>query len=162
MDRLFTPWRRSYVSSLNKPSTCVLCEVAKADDRQSRVLLRENGWYVVLNKYPYTTGHMMLVAERHVGSLEELDERETKSQSGLLALCEHALREVYHPHGLNVGLNLGRSAGAGVKGHLHWHVLPRWEGDANFVSIVGDTRVLPETLEESYQRLLPCFLSRES
>jgi ATP adenylyltransferase len=124
--------------------------------------LRESGWYIVLNKYPYTTGHMMLVAERHVGSLEELDEKETKSQSGLLALCEHALREVYHPHGLNVGLNLGRSAGAGVQGHLHWHVLPRWEGDANFVSIVGDTRVLPETLEESYQRLLPCFLSRKS
>lgn len=161
MDRLFTPWRRSYVTSLNKPSSCVLCEVAKSDDQSSRILLRQGGWYVVMNKYPYTTGHMMLVVERHLGTLEDLSESESKSQPELLALCEHALREVYHPHGLNVGLNLGRAAGAGVQGHLHWHVLPRWEGDSNFISVVGDTRVLPETLEDSYARLLPCFREKE-
>ena len=162
MDRLFTPWRRSYVSSLNKPSSCVLCAVARQDDENSRILLRRDGWYVVLNKYPYTTGHMMLVVERHLGSLEDLSEGETRSQPTLLALCEHALREAYHPHGLNVGLNLGRAAGAGVQGHLHWHILPRWEGDSNFISVVGDTRVLPETLDESYARLLPCFRQKES
>ena len=117
---------------------------------------------MVLNKYPFTTVHMMLVVERHLGSLEDLSESETQSQAELLALCEHALREAYHPHGLNVGLNLGRAAGAGVEGHLHWHILPRWEGDSNFISVVGDTRVLPETLEESYARLLPHFEPTES
>jgi ATP adenylyltransferase len=157
MDRLFTPWRRSYVSSLSDPGSCVLCRLMEEDDESARILLRREGWYVVLNKYPYTTGHMMLVLDRHLGSLLDLNERESAAQPALLALCEKALREVYHPHGLNVGLNLGRAAGAGVDGHLHWHLLPRWEGDANFISVVADTRVLPETLDESYRRLLPHF-----
>ncbi len=157
MDRLYTPWRRSYVTSLDEPDGCVFCELAKGDDEEAHVLLREDGWFVVLNKYPYTTGHLLLVVNRHLGSLCDLDEREAAAQARLLARCERALREVYSPHGLNVGLNLGRAAGAGVSGHLHWHLLPRWEGDANFVSVVGDTRVLPETVDESYRRLLPYF-----
>jgi len=155
VDRLYTPWRRSYVTSLNDPGGCIFCQLEKEEDERAHILLREDGWYVVLNKYPYTTGHMMLVLGRHLGSLCDLSKEEAAAQPGLLARCEKALREVYHPHGLNVGLNLGRAAGAGVDGHLHWHLLPRWEGDANFVSVVGDTRILPETLEESYRRLLP-------
>lgn len=157
MDRLYTPWRRSYVTSLSKEESCILCQLAKRDDEKAHILLRRDGWFVVLNKYPYTTGHMMLVVERHVGSLCELKADEAAAQPGFLAQCENALREVYSPHGLNVGLNLGRAAGAGVGGHLHWHLLPRWEGDANFISVVGDTRILPETLDESYRRLFPYF-----
>ncbi len=157
MDRLYTPWRKEYVRSLGDPNGCVLCTVRDSEDAEARVLLREAGWFVVLNKYPYTTGHMMLVSDRHIGSLAELSEQAAASMPGLLARGEEALRSCYKPHGLNVGLNLGRAAGAGVHGHLHWHLLPRWEGDSNFATVIADTRVLPETLEESYQRLRDFF-----
>jgi ATP adenylyltransferase len=143
--------------SLGKPDGCVLCAVRDAGDDEAKILLREGAWFVVLNKYPYTTGHLMLVTEQHLGSLAELDESCMAAMPGLLARCEKALRETYHPHGLNIGLNLGRAAGAGVHGHLHWHLLPRWDGDSNFVTVVADTRVLPETLEESFRRLREWF-----
>lgn len=157
MDRLYTPWRKEYVRSLSDPDGCVLCGVRDCADVEAHIVRRESGWFVVLNKYPYTTGHLMLVTERHVGSLVELDENAAAALPSLLALCEQALRDTYRPHGLNVGLNMGRAAGAGVHGHLHWHLLPRWEGDANFVTVVSDTRILPETLEESYLRLRTWF-----
>jgi ATP adenylyltransferase len=149
------------VSSLHRKEDCVLCRLQGEEDAEARILLRTDGWYVVLNRFPYTTGHMMVVARRHVGSMAELEAAEAAEQPGLLARCEEALRRVYRPHGLNMGLNLGRAAGAGVEGHLHWHVLPRWEGDANFVSVVGDTRVLPETLDESFERLQSHFTGEQ-
>lgn len=157
MDRLYTPWRREYVSSLHDPKGCVLCAIREEDDEEAGVLHRGAGWYVVLNRYPYTTGHLMIVTHRHVGTFEALTPDEQAEYPALLLTAEGALRRAYRPQGLNMGLNQGRAAGAGVEGHLHWHVLPRWAGDSNFITLVGDTRVLPETLEESYRRLRPLF-----
>lgn len=157
MDRLYTPWRRGYVSSLRDPQGCVLCSVQQEADEEVRILHRGEAWYVILNKYPYTSGHLMVVARDHIGSLDALDPAARGEGMDLLARSEVALRSTYQPQGLNVGLNLGRAGGAGVEGHVHWHALPRWAGDANFISVVGDTRVLPETLDESYARLRPAF-----
>lgn len=157
MDRLYTPWRRNYVTSLHEPSGCILCQIQGQSDESAGILMRLPTWYVVLNKYPYTTGHLMLVCCRHVGSLDELSAAEQRDYPRALRRAESALRAVYRPQGMNVGLNLGRAAGAGVDGHVHWHVLPRWSGDSNFITVIGDTRVLPETLAESWQRLHPHF-----
>jgi ATP adenylyltransferase len=157
VDRLYTPWRREYVTSLDTPSGCILCRIQQQGDEEAGILAREAHWFVVLNKYPYTTGHLMVVTRRHAGSLDELTLDEQRAYPALLRRAEAALRAAYNPQGMNIGLNLGRSAGAGVHGHVHWHMLPRWGGDTNFVTVVGDTRVLPETLPETYRRLQPLF-----
>jgi ATP adenylyltransferase len=162
VDHLFTPWRREYVSSLDRPEGCVLCTVREQDDEDARILLRAEHWYVVLNRFPYTTGHLMIVTNEHLGSFADLPAAAHAEYPRLIAQAETALRTVYDPHGLNVGLNLGRAGGAGVRGHLHWHCLPRWSGDTNFIGVVGDTRVLPETLEQTYARLLPRFRPGEA
>lgn len=156
-ERLYTPWRRKYVTSGERPEGCVLCNLPKDQTARPGLLYRGRHWYVVLNKYPYTAGHLMVVTLRHVGALGELLEEERAEYASILERAERALVACYQPQGLNLGMNLGEAAGAGIDGHLHWHVLPRWTGDANFVSVVGDTRVLPETVEESYERLLPHF-----
>ncbi|MEO8424201.1 MAG: HIT domain-containing protein [Actinomycetota bacterium] len=134
---------------------CVFCAIP--DTEAERVLARGELTYVVLNKFPYNPGHLLVVPLRHVGDLEEVTQEENVELQAFLQRAVGAIRRAADPHGFNVGLNLGRIAGAGIPEHLHWHVVPRWSGDTNFMSVVGDTRVLPELLAETYGRLKSGF-----
>jgi ATP adenylyltransferase len=154
MDRLWSPWRYRYVSTAGPAGGCIFCEkAASSDDRGNLVVLRAERNFLLLNLYPYTSGHLMIAPYQHVATLAEADPETLDEMMRLTARAERALREVYKPGGLNIGMNLGESAGAGVAGHIHMHVLPRWLGDASFITTVGETRVLPETLETTYDRL---------
>jgi ATP adenylyltransferase len=159
MDRLWTPWRFDYIRSLaGAVESCVFCDILAADrDRQNLVLHRGKGAFVILNLFPYTSGHILIVANRHIPFLRDAQLEELHELLELACRCEQALQDEYQPDGFNIGFNLGRAAGAGVAHHLHMHVLPRWTGDSNFVSVVGETRVLPEDLPRTYQRLVPHF-----
>jgi ATP adenylyltransferase len=126
-------------------------------DTANLLLYRGRNAFVILNLFPYTSGHLLVVANRHIASLTSANTEELHEIIELSRVCEKALREEYRPDGFNMGFNLGRAAGAGVEHHLHMHVLPRWTGDSNFVSVVGETRVLPEELPTTFQRLLPHF-----
>ena len=135
---------------------CVLCRIRDGEESE-RVLARSDLGYVVLNKYPYNPGHLMVVPNRHAGDLEEFEDEESLELQRLLRRAVKALREEMDPHGFNIGLNIGRIAGAGLPDHLHWHVVPRWSGDTNFMPIIGQTRVMPELLAETARRLTPRF-----
>jgi ATP adenylyltransferase len=134
---------------------CVFCAIPETE--AERVLVRGELAYVVLNKFPYNPGHLLAVPLRHVGDLEEVTPEENAELQAFLQLAVGAIRRTARPDGFNVGLNLGRTAGAGIPEHLHWHVVPRWSGDTNFMSVIGETRVLPELLEETHRRLKPGF-----
>jgi ATP adenylyltransferase len=140
---------------------CVLCRIRDGEESE-RVLQRSGSGYVVLNKYPYNPGHVMVVPNRHVGDFEEVNDEELLDLQRLVRRSVTALREEMAPHGFNVGLNLGGIAGAGLPDHLHWHIVPRWSGDTNFMPVVGQTRVMPELLEETARRLGPRFAAEES
>ena len=135
---------------------CVLCRIRDGEESE-RVLLRSDLGYVVLNKFPYNPGHVMVVPSRHVGDLEEVADDELLELQRLVRGSVKALREEMAPHGFNIGANLGRIAGAGLPDHLHWHVVPRWSGDTNYMPVVGQTRVMPELLAETARRLAPRF-----
>ena len=135
---------------------CVLCRIRDGEESE-RVLARSELGYVVLNKFPYNPGHVMVVPNRHVGDLEGFDDEESLELQRLLRRAVKALREEMEPHGFNIGLNIGRVAGAGLPDHLHWHVVPRWSGDTNFMPVTGQTRVMPELLAETARRLGPRF-----
>ncbi len=154
MDRLWSPWRYRYVSTAGPAGGCIFCEkAASSDDRENLVVLRAERNFLLLNLYPYTNGHLMIAPYQHVATLAEADPETLEEMMRLTARAEKALRAVYRPDGYNIGMNLGESAGAGVPGHIHMHVLPRWSGDASFMTSVGETRVLPEMLETTYDRL---------
>jgi ATP adenylyltransferase len=154
MDRLWTPWRYRYVSSAQPTGGCIFCEkAASSDDRGNYIVLRAERNFLILNLYPYTTGHLMIAPYEHVATLAEAHPDTLHEMMLLTARAEKALRQVYRPDGLNIGMNVGASAGAGVAGHIHMHVLPRWTGDASFMTTVVETRVLPETLETTYERV---------
>lgn len=158
MDRLWSPWRLQYVTKGDTGEAgCVFCDVPDPLSSESLVVFTGNTCYVVLNLYPYNNGHLMVVPHRHVASLAALTGAEMDEIGRLTQRCETALTESYQPHGFNVGVNLGTSAGAGVLGHVHLHVVPRWNGDSNFMTVVGETRVLPEALEAAAERLRPIF-----
>jgi ATP adenylyltransferase len=151
---VYAPWRITYLMSGEKPE-CLFCDLAAVDDdRRHFILERGENWYIILNRYPYTTGHVMVVSDRHVEGIDDLTPEEGAELIALMARCERAITSAYHPHGINVGANLGQSAGAGIVGHLHMHLVPRWHGDTNFMTSVGETRVVSEGLEETYERLL--------
>jgi ATP adenylyltransferase len=152
MERLWSPWRLAYVTGSGGTTGCVFCDAA--DDL---VLIRAHTTFVILNKYPYNNGHVMVVPNRHVPSLSAMTPQEQAELMRLTRHAEVALTEAYAPHGINIGINLGRSAGAGVIDHLHVHLVPRWSGDTNFMTVVGNVRVLPEDLHESGSRLRPIF-----
>jgi len=166
MNRLWAPWRSRYVESAARQadSGCFLCDYWSdaAGDASHHVLRRWKHWYAVLNAYPYTNGHLMLVLGRHQEGFVGLHPDEGQELAMGLELCEAVIRDVYEPHGLNIGVNVGRAAGAGAVGHLHVHLLPRWEGDTNFMTSVGDTRVLPEDLDRSWQRLQKALARRDA
>jgi ATP adenylyltransferase len=134
----------------------VLCRIRDGEESE-RVLARSELGYVVLNRYPYNPGHVMVVPNRHVGELESFGDDESLELQRLLRRAVEALREEMQPHGFNIGVNMGRVAGAGVPDHLHWHVVPRWSGDTNFMPAIGQTRVMPELLAETAKRLAPRF-----
>jgi len=159
MDRLWTPWRFDYISGLSHAdSGCVFCTILSShDDRANLVLHRGRNSYVVLNLFPYTSGHLLIVANRHIPLLRDARSEELREIMELAQKCEAALRSEYAPDGFNLGFNLGRAAGAGVEHHLHMHAVPRWVGDGNFLSVVAETRVLPEELPRTYDRLKPYF-----
>jgi ATP adenylyltransferase len=135
---------------------CVFCQVRDGAEDE-RVLARSDQGFVVLNKYPYNPGHLMIVPNRHVGDLGDLQPEEHLDLQTLLVRSQRALLGAGDPHGFNIGMNLGRIAGAGIPDHLHWHLIPRWSGDTNFMPAIGETRVLPELLAETYERLRPHF-----
>jgi ATP adenylyltransferase len=154
MDYLWTPWRFAYVTTADGAEGCVFCDkLAAADDEREFVVHRAEHNYVVLNIFPYTVGHLLIVPYRHVATLAECTPEEAVELIQLARRAEQALRSVYRPHGINVGMNIGKSAGAGVAGHVHMHVLPRWEADANFLSVIGETRVIPEDLSLTWSKL---------
>jgi ATP adenylyltransferase len=158
MERLWTPWRLAYVTTTSdEPSDCVFCDAQARADAESLIVHRGERTFVILNKYPYNSGHLMVVPHRHVGRLSDLDQVELLEFATLAQVAERALGEAYRPHGFNMGVNLGKSAGAGVLDHVHLHVVPRWDGDTNFVSVVGETRVLPEELPATAERLRAVF-----
>jgi len=138
------------------PEGCVFCRIRDGYEDE-HVLARTDLAFVVLNKFPYNPGHLVVVPSRHVGDIEALTAEENADLQSLLQRSVRALREGSEPQGFNIGLNLGRFGGAGIPDHLHWHVVPRWSGDMNFMSVVGETRVLPELLADTYRRLAPRF-----
>ena len=151
----------SYVSTAGGPEVaCVFCAaLAAGDDRRALILRRGRLAFLILNTFPYASGHLMAVITRHVGSIETATADELAEAMALVQTGTRALAAAYHPDGLNVGLNQGRVAGAGVLGHLHLHLVPRWNGDTNFMPIIGETRVLPESLETTYDRLAAALVS---
>ncbi len=155
MDYLWTPWRYRYMAeAAGKQTGCIFCSaLEKKDDAETLIVFRGEKNFILLNRYPYTSGHVMIVPYAHIPDLKDCD-AETLAEMMLLAQrVEGALAASYKPDGFNLGMNLGRAAGAGVTGHVHLHVLPRWIGDANFMSVVGETRVEPEDLRTTYEKL---------
>ena len=158
MERLFAPWRGEYVSAREEPDGCVFCTaLQRAGEPGSLVVSLTPLSFVVMNKYPYTSGHVMVAPRRHVGSLGEATPEELAELMSLARRLEGVLKEAYQPDGVNLGMNLGRAAGAGVRDHIHLHVVPRWTGDANFMTVVGETRVIPEDPAAAGARLRTFF-----
>ncbi|MBI5297277.1 MAG: HIT domain-containing protein [Chloroflexi bacterium] len=158
MNHLWSPWRMKYIDNHNKETGCVFCVAqAKADSAENLIAFRGERAYVILNRFPYTSGHLMVIPYDHVSNLEELDPATRAEMMELTSRCTTVLRGVYNPQGFNVGVNIGEAAGAGVLGHVHIHIVPRWAGDTNFMSALGETRVLPESLEDTYRRVCEAF-----
>ena len=158
MDYLWTPWRYNYITNAEKTSGCIFCEVVKAgDDEKVRIVFRGKHCYLILNTFPYTSGHVMVVPYAHVDELQKLPGDAAQEMMALSQRTEGVLRDIYRPDGVNLGMNIGKAAGAGVAGHIHMHILPRWVADANFVSVVGETRILPEELGVTWKRMKERF-----
>ncbi|HEY9783997.1 MAG TPA: HIT domain-containing protein [Candidatus Obscuribacterales bacterium] len=155
MEFIWTPWRYQYVATVDKKTDCVFCRLpSEGDDRNNLILLRARLNYIVMNLYPYSSGHIMVVPFHHEASLAALDAETTHEMIELAKHAQRVLEAEYHPHGFNIGWNLGKAAGAGVQEHNHLHIVPRWHGDANFVSVLGETRILPEDLHATYDKLV--------
>lgn len=160
MNHLWSPWRMTYIENHEKEDGCVFCSAqAKADSAENLIAFRGKLAYVILNRFPYTSGHLMVVPFEHIPTLEELGSFARAEMMELTSRCMTVLREIYKPQGFNMGANIGKAAGAGVLDHVHIHIVPRWVGDTNFMSTLGGTRVLPETLEDTYKRVNEGFES---
>ncbi|MDM7274560.1 MAG: HIT domain-containing protein [Thermoprotei archaeon] len=158
---LWAPWRMAYLSSITsagEPGVCVLCEAPKLSDEEALIIYRGSRAYVILNRYPYNTGHLMIVPYKHVSSVEDLDEGDIVEVGRLLKASLKALREAYSPQGFNVGVNIGEAAGAGIPGHVHVHVVPRWFGDTNYMVVTGGVKVMPQLLEDTFKTLKPLMV----
>ena len=157
MERLWSPWRHEYVTRKPEDCGCVFCDCLVQAEARELIVFDGVTCFIILNLYPYNSGHLMVVPRRHVASLAHLASEELTELAELTKRCEVALTEIYAPQGINIGMNLGRPAGAGVIDHLHVHLVPRWTGDTNFMSIVGNVRVLPEELPRTAERFRPIF-----
>lgn len=158
--RIWAPWRLAYVSDASKDTEdeCIFCaKPAEGDDEANLIVHRGESCFVILNLFPYTNGHLMVAPFTHTGRLQEIEPATIAEMMSLAQRSMNRLEEVYAPHGYNVGFNQGRSAGAGVEHHIHMHVVPRWGGDTNFMPVISDTRVMPQTLEQSYEALRGAF-----
>jgi ATP adenylyltransferase len=154
MDYLWTPWRYAYVAAGAKISGCVFCDLLReGDDEKVNIVYRGRHCFIILNSYPYTSGHVMVVPFAHIDELQRLPVEAAQELMTLTQKMEGVLRQLYSPDGINVGMNIGKAAGAGVAGHIHMHLLPRWVADANFMSVIGEARISPETLEMTYSRI---------
>ena len=153
MDYLWTPWRYAYITDAARTAGCVFCELQKKSDEEAFVVHRAQHCYIVLNAFPYTSGHVMVVPYAHLDRLEKLPREAADEMMGLSQKMESVLRAEYKPDGVNLGMNIGEAAGAGVAGHIHMHILPRWSADSNFMTVVGETRVMPEDLKTTWRRL---------
>jgi len=159
MNHIWSPWRMEYIENNNKEAGCIFCSAQEREDSaENLIAFRGESAYVILNRYPYTSGHLMVVPFDHKANLEDLDPQTRAEMMELTTRCITILRRVYHPQAFNMGANIGEAAGAGVKAHVHIHIVPRWAGDTNYMTILGDTRVLPETLERTYARVRNGFL----
>jgi len=159
MDYLWTPWRYQYMAeAAGKQTGCIFCEaLERNNDEETRIVLRGVKNFVILNRYPYTSGHVMIVPYAHVAELQNCDAATPTEMMQIAQRVAAVLAAEYKPDGANLGMNLGRAAGAGVAGHLHLHILPRWFGDSNFMTVTGETRVHPEDLDNTYERLKKAF-----
>ena len=152
--RIWAPWRLRYVSKASKQTECVFCaKPQEGDDRDALIVYRGERCYVILNLYPYTSGHLMVAPFEHVGRMQDIAPEVTAEMMDLAQQAIRKMEEVYSPEGFNIGVNQGRVAGAGVEGHIHLHVVPRWAGDNNYMPVLADTRVMPQSLEETYDAL---------
>ena len=158
MDQLWAPWRMELIEKGMKPHGCIFCELPRAaDDRSNLILGRSRHTFAILNKFPYNNGHLMVVPQRHVADLAGLSAEEDAELSAMLRVAVRLLGSAYGAQGYNLGMNLGQVAGAGIADHLHWHVVPRWAGDTNFMPVLGETKVMIEHLQASWDRLRPLF-----
>lgn len=153
MDFLWTPWRYKYIASAHKDERCIFCVALEIGDEKARIVLRGELNFVILNAYPYTSGHVMIVPYKHGGDLAAVSHETLAEMMAITQRVQGALAAVYKPGGFNLGMNLGHSAGAGVADHVHLHLLPRWTGDVNFMTTVSETRMEPEDLETTYKKL---------
>ncbi|MGA2151326.1 MAG: HIT domain-containing protein [Geobacteraceae bacterium] len=161
MERIWAPWRIDYILN-EKPSDCIFCVSSDQEQDRDRLILYRTGLsLVMLNRYPYNNGHMMIAPFRHTADMNELSIAEMLDLFAALRLCRNVLEKTAAPQGFNIGINLGKAAGAGVDDHIHIHIVPRWNGDTNFMSVIGDVRIMPENLLNTYEKLLPGFLDMQ-
>jgi ATP adenylyltransferase len=154
MDYLWTPWRYRYVADASKDERCIFCDaLAAKDDARTLIVLRGEKNFVILNRFPYTSGHVMVVPYSHVADVAGAEPDTLAEMMRIAQRVQTALEKTYRPQGYNLGMNLGTAAGAGITGHLHLHILPRWAGDANFMTVVGETRMEPEDLSTTFERM---------
>ena len=158
MDYLWSPWRYQSVANIHKNDHCVFCdEEVPSNDSDRLILFRGEYHFIILNRFPYTCGHLLVAPYQHIADIASLSSDQSLEMMTLIQRVTSALKQVYNPDGFNLGMNLGKCAGAGIDKHVHFHIVPRWCGDSNFVSVTGETRVLPETLETTYSKLKPFF-----
>lgn len=159
MKSLWAPWRMEFIEGTRpQPEGCIFCELSR-EKKSVKNLICHHGKkaFVILNRYPYSNGHLMVIPYRHVGNFEEITPAEHQEIGALISRSLKALKKALNAQGFNVGLNLGKAAGAGIESHVHYHVVPRWIGDVNFMPVVGEVRVLPEFIELTYKKLAKCF-----
>lgn len=158
MDTNFTPWRLGYIKSDKKEEGCIFCRVFREQPSfNNLVVFRDNNAAILLNRFPYNNGHLLVVPRSHEDSLTKLPSEEIQALSLALVECEKAIRSIFDPNGVNIGMNLGQAAGAGIIEHLHYHILPRWHGDTNFATVVSNLRVIPEDLKDTYDNFHKFF-----
>jgi len=158
MEHLWTPWRSTYIAGKTGARGCIFCSALRSgNDKENLILHHAAHNFVMLNRFPYTSGHLMIAPNKHTSQLSELDESAADEMWRLARSVESIFTEIYRPDGLNIGMNLGEAAGAGIVDHLHLHMLPRWKGDANFMTVIGGTRVMPELLEDTFAKLQAAF-----
>lgn len=164
MERLWAPWRMEFILN-EKPPGCIFCIGGKRNDigeKERLVLFRGEQTFVMMNRYPYSNGHLLVSPNRHVANIQELSAEEMLELFRNVSLCCEVMTRIMSPQGFNIGINLGKAAGAGVDDHLHIHIVPRWVGDVNFMTVIADTRVMPENLSATYDKLLPAFREAEA
>ncbi len=157
MEQIWAPWRIEYIE-MEKPKGCILCDKPKENnDAQNYILYRGDKNFIMMNLYPYNAGHLMIAPYRHIANLEELNNEELREYWQIVTRSLKVLRKVFNPGGFNIGINMGKAAGAGIEEHVHTHIVPRWHGDTNFMPVIGDVKVISQALAETYQKLKEQF-----